>query len=118
MFLLAYVSRREQVEELSVYCKERPSFVGISAERKAKDHIILAEKIVTEEDEDDDDDEKDSNNTRIRIELIYEDLTSEYPTKVKTSIPSSIQTPYDTKDIETKFQTLKLLDAYKTIFNA
>ncbi|KAJ8656634.1 hypothetical protein O0I10_007711 [Lichtheimia ornata] len=114
VFLLAYVSRREQVEELGVYCKERASFVGISAERKAKDHIILAEKIDVEQDKED----KDNNNTTIRVELIYDDLTSEYPTKVKTSIPSLIQTTYDTKEIETKFQTYKLLDAYKTIFSA
>lgn len=104
MFLLAYVSRREQVEELGHYCKERPSFVGISAERNAKDNIVIAEKIVE--------------NTTIRIELIYQDLTTEYPTKVTVSIPPSIQTTYNPVEIETQFQTCKLLDAYKTIFNA
>ncbi|KAI7875185.1 hypothetical protein K492DRAFT_199355 [Lichtheimia hyalospora FSU 10163] len=81
VFLLAYVSRREQVEELGTYCKERSSFVGISADRMAKDDIIIAEKI----DED----------TTIRIELLYEDLTLEYPTKVTTKIPLSLQTTYD-----------------------
>ncbi|KAI9322436.1 hypothetical protein BX666DRAFT_2117698 [Dichotomocladium elegans] len=100
-FLLAYVSRREQVEELKKIKAQRPSLVSVTTEHAAKDKVTLIEKV--------------NRRQAIRIQLFYQDKSSDYPSEVRIRESPPSGRSFD--DMEEVFMKNKLLDAYQMAFN-
>ncbi|KAI8141000.1 hypothetical protein BJV82DRAFT_620414 [Fennellomyces sp. T-0311] len=98
-FLLAYVSRREQLDELKELCKDNPNPIAASSNLRSRGTIIFSVKTPEQ--------------SHIDVELIYGNLASELPTKVSITEAQSSRN-FDAE--QQIFLENKLLEAYKLAF--
>ncbi|KAG0176303.1 hypothetical protein DFQ28_009851 [Apophysomyces sp. BC1034] len=96
--LQAYVSRREQIEELRQLALQRPSITSINARTAEKNKINII------------------HNSQFCIKLQYEILAADYPTRVEVLPLSSDDTPQNYRQLERIFYSHKLADAYSIAF--
>ncbi|KAI8372727.1 Cenp-O kinetochore centromere component-domain-containing protein [Radiomyces spectabilis] len=96
-FLLAYVSRREQIEELKRFTYNRPEIQHIASHHIAKNNVEILHR-------------------DLRIQLRYTNLASNYPTQVLITPLTPTSSSHDIDHIRSLFSFQKLLTAYQEAF--
>ncbi|KAI7862361.1 Cenp-O kinetochore centromere component-domain-containing protein [Spinellus fusiger] len=99
-FLLAYVSRREQINEFVTWAESQTNIVDIETESRARSHLQF--KIKTDAGE-------------LQVELRYDDLTADQPTETKIMVASGVE-EYDFAHEESTFCSNKVMDAFNLLF--
>ncbi|KAF7726567.1 hypothetical protein EC973_008612 [Apophysomyces ossiformis] len=96
--LQAYVSRREQVEELKQLAEQKASIMSVNARTVEKNNVTIV------------------HNSELHIELYYDVLAADYPTRVKITPLTSDVSPESYTHLERIFYLHKLAEAYVIAF--
>ncbi|KAL0094584.1 hypothetical protein F4703DRAFT_1788275 [Phycomyces blakesleeanus] len=99
-FLLAFVSRREQINEFLKWAEDQPHIVNIQSEFVAKSRLEF-------------DIETDAGT--LRVQLYYNDISTDYPTQARIRQLSGPEIHNFTHE-ENTFCSHKILDAFHILF--